>query len=197
MSNEKCYLTIFLPKKSSLLVFVVPAGLAMNACTYSAVGKLSHSSQPLMSGSLISSRILWIQGRLSGDQVGQVKIAIVCSDHAAPNPALVYWYFKKAQRAEAPGCLSSHCLLNHWRDVGLSMHEKVLSTSTLKKASKMKKRSTSKQLHWMCPHEPECTLRLLLCHSDLTAPVTARLTSHRYYSIVIYPGCLRIVFVLL
>lgn len=60
----------------------------------------------------------------------------VSKSPALPNPSSVHWNFKKAQTARALGCLSSHCLLNHWRAIGLSMHEKVLSAGTLQNALK-------------------------------------------------------------
>ncbi len=127
----------------------------------------------------------------------------VCKGSAAPNPALVYWNFKKAQRAWALGCLSPHCLLNHWRAIGLSMHEKVLSTSTLEKAFKKKKNPIQ---HPNKYGSIECVskntsvllwaLRVLLCHGDLTTPVSVKPTAHRYYSRVTAWECLFIVFVL-
>lgn len=85
----------------------------------------------------------WLRTQLlvSVDRVEEVKIATACrgpTAPTAPTPASVYWNFKKTQRVWALGCLSPRCSLNHWGTFGLSMHEKVLSTSTLEKAFKKK-----------------------------------------------------------
>ena len=93
------------------------------------------------------------------------------------------------KRAWALGCLSPRCMLNHWRAIGLSLHEKVLSTSTLEKTFKKKAIqyinkcdsaeyvSKNKSVHlW--------ALRMLQCHSDLTAPVSVKPPAHAYYSTV-------------
>lgn len=56
-------------------------------------------------------------------------------------PTRLFFFFfnlnvNRAQRAPALGCLSPHCLLNHWGTIGLWMHEEVLSAGTLEKAFK-------------------------------------------------------------
>lgn len=61
------------------------------------------------------------------------------------------------------------------------MHEKVLSTSTLEKAFKKKKASKQVRLIWTCLQKNTSVLlwdlSVLLCHSDLTAPVTVEPTA--------------------
>lgn len=73
------------------------------------------------------------------------------------------------------------------------MHEKVLSTSTLEKEKKNiqhpnkydSTESVSKNKSVLLR-----ALRVLLCHSDLTAPVSVKPTAHTYYSSVIAQECL-------
>lgn len=80
------------------------------------------------------------------------------------------------------------------------MHEKVLSTSTLEKAFKKNIQHPNKYNCTDCVSKSTsvllCALRVLLCHSDLTAPYRVKPTAHGYYSSVIAWERLFIVFVL-
>lgn len=149
--------------------------------------QLVNSHIPFRRLCLAALSVVWMSSikRLCFRRSGWRGEDYVCKGPAVPNPALVHWNFKKAQTARALGCLSSHCLLNHWRAIGLSMHEKVLSTSTLQKA--LKKNFNIQTSTTPLDASPRiqvyfCELQGCFCVSDLTAPVSVKPTTQRYYS---------------
>lgn len=144
--GEKRYITFLSPKNVDVSLY------RLHARPWTHPGQVvsSQSTRTSAPRSLISNL---------NDSFQEIRLRrSIFKDPAAPNPALVCWNFKKAQRAQTLGCLSPHCLLNHWGTIGLSMHEKVLSASTLQRALK-KNHSTSDQvwLRWIRLQEDECT----------------------------------------